>query len=146
MRVKEIIAFLAEVLVAAKALVRELLRWKYSSVFGGGVWFLGAGAMIGHEYIVALVAFIIGSSWLIGWWLTERKGSVYDKWLGVIVIAAITAGLCIYSYRLYRTQLLDDYEGALIPANEPAPPNICGGISGEGEVVILGTAAAYSHT
>jgi hypothetical protein len=59
--------------------LRQLFHWRYSSVFGVGLVFCGVGAMIASKFGIAIVCYLPGGIWLIGWWLTEHPYPKTEK-------------------------------------------------------------------
>jgi hypothetical protein len=116
-------------------------HWRYSSVFGAGLWFAGVGAMVGDKYTVAIVFYVLGLLWLVGWWLVEHPGPNHRKgqtqwtskqieqirirWLGALVPIAITAFMLFLTLHLKVENELKQHAGPLHAGHKPTPPNTC---------------------
>jgi hypothetical protein len=120
---------------------KRFFHWRYSSVFGVGMLSCGVGAMIGGKYELAVVCYVLGGIWMIGWWLVEnphpkrrRKQSGWTKqqksmlgtrYFGALAFLVIVGGRVGYTTDAWKRDLLNALQGDLLPSNDPTPPIRC---------------------
>jgi hypothetical protein len=135
--------------------VRPAFHYRYSSVFGVGVFFVGISATIGGQYSAALICLAIGGAWLAGWWIVQHpitarrktdrhRQQVRTRWWGAGFFVAVTIALSFYSVSLREQDQLQKLAGTLFPANEPDPKHSCP--TGDDEVTLyIGDSGITAH-
>jgi hypothetical protein len=120
-------------------LFRTIFHWKYSSVFGVGIWFSAVAAMLSDKYEAATVFYIVGGLWLVGWWLSEhpsprranlkmrwtnkQKRKLYIRWFGILIPVCLTAIMFRWNMNLSLAERLEMHSDWLVPASDATPHN-----------------------
>jgi hypothetical protein len=152
--------------------VRPFFHWKYSGVFIPLFFAIGVAMALGNRFALAYVSFAFFGVWALCFWQTsdllrnkkhalgsrQKKRNVilasralrnyfYWKWGVSVFLLAITYICIAFVHAAEIEHELESYEGELIPADDPAPPNPCIGRAPSGaSIFYFGNSAAWSKS
>ncbi len=130
--------------------VRFLLRTKPAEIGATFLSALGLHAIYGDDYILGITALSCSAIWgITAWWSSDklqqykpqppkkqkyvqiekyklaRKRYLFWKLSIPLVIVAVLVLLALFTSSKREGKILKEYEGFLLPANEPDPPSFC---------------------